>query len=331
MTAGAVNVHSVTRSVNGLALHALEAGEGPSVVLLHPEPGDASTFSAILPLLARDHHVVALDVRGHGRSAKPRGDYSVPAQARYVEAFLDAAGIDRPVLVGNSYGGILALYLAGASPARVRGLVLAGTNAYRAYRLPWKARALASWPGRFVAPLVPRAPIERAFREQFADPDRAPAQLVRAVSAAMADREWRRCLWSQAHALDFGAVEARLSLIEAPTLLVWGAQDEATDLGWARRLAGDIRHAHLEIVDGCGHYPPVEQPEVFATLTRAFVAGLPPDVSRHMSVPGPVPSTRLPPALGPSRPIRHTGPSTGAVAVARRTNTSPTTPSPWED
>ena len=81
-------------------------------LLLHPEPGDSSTFSAIMPLLACDHHVWALDGRGHGDSDKPDGDYSVPAQASYVERFLDAAAIERTVLVGNSYGGILAMYVA---------------------------------------------------------------------------------------------------------------------------------------------------------------------------------------------------------------------------
>ena len=146
--------------------------------------------------------------------------------------------------------------------------MLTGTNAYRSYRLPWKARLLASWPGRFVAPLVPRRAVERAYREQFAHPERAPAAQVRAVCDAVADRAGRRCLWQQAHALDFGVIESRLHDIEAPTLVVWGAQDPATDLSWAHRLVGDIPHARLEIIDDCGHYPPVEQPEAFVERTR---------------------------------------------------------------
>ena len=271
----AMLVRSLMRSVDGVALHVREAGAGPSVVLLHPEPGDSSTFSAIMPLLARDHHVWALDGRGHGGSDKPAGDYSVPTQASYVERFLDAAAIDRTVLVGNSYGGILAMFVAAHAPARVRALVLTGTNAYRSYRLPWKARLLASWPGRFVAPLVPRSAVERAYREQFAHPERAPAVQVRAVCDAVADRARRRCLWQQAHALDFGVIESRLQEIESPTLVVWGAQDPATDLSWAHRLVGDIPHARLEIIEDCGHYPPVEQPEAFVAITRAFLAALP--------------------------------------------------------
>ena len=62
-------------------MHAVAAGAGPTIVLLHPEPGDASTFAAVIPRLADGYRVLALDLRGHGASAKPRGDYSVATQA----------------------------------------------------------------------------------------------------------------------------------------------------------------------------------------------------------------------------------------------------------
>jgi pimeloyl-ACP methyl ester carboxylesterase len=268
-------VHSVIRVVGGVELHALEAGSGAEVLLLHAEPGDSSMFSAVIPPLAVDHRVVALDLRGHGRSAKPNGDYSIPTQASYVERFLSVAGIDDAVVVGNSYGGILAMYLAANASGRVRGLVLCGTNAYRSYRLPWPARAFATRPGRMLAGLVPGRVVERAYRAQFADPAGAPATQVRAVCAAAADPVTRRCLWQQAHALDLGVIEPLLRAIRAPTLLIWGRDDPAVDLRWAERLASDIPGARLEVLDACGHYPPLEQPAAFAQLTRSFVATLP--------------------------------------------------------
>ena len=138
----------------------------------------------------------------------------------------------------------------GASP-RVAVPVACSPRSSRA--VPWRAR----------------------YREQFADPAAAPPALVQHVCDAVADRESRRCLWRQAHELDFGVVESRLAHITAPTLLVWGRDDPATDVRWARRLAADIPNARLEVIDGCGHYPPVEQPAAFAAATAAFVVDLP--------------------------------------------------------
>ncbi len=265
-------VRSVFHTVDGVLLHALEAGAGAPIALLHPEPGDASTFAAIMPRLAQTYRVLALDLRGHGRSAKPRGDYSVPTQASFALRLLDAAAVDQVVLVGNSYGAIAALYIAAHVPDRIRALVLSGTTAYQAYHLPWKARVLASWPGRLLAPLVPRRAIERAYGEQFANPGHiSPAQL-RAVGAAFADPISRRCLWQQAHQLDYAAVEPLLGRVSMPVLLAWGREDRATPLAWARRLECDLPDARLAIIDDCGHYPALEQPEEFTRLTLEFLA-----------------------------------------------------------
>jgi pimeloyl-ACP methyl ester carboxylesterase len=262
------------RDIGGLSIHAREGGTGSVVVLLHAEPGDSSMLATTAELLARHHRVLVPDLRGHGLSAKPRGDYSIPTQSAHVLAYLDAAGVERCTLVGSSYGGIIAMYLAAQVPERVIALVLSGTNAYAAYRLPWRARLLSSWAGRLVAPLVPSRAIECAYLEQFFDPAGVDRVHVDAVMRALAGRETRRCLWRQAHQLDFRAVESRLSHIRAPALLVWGRQDHATPLAWAQRLEVDLRRAHLTVVEECGHYPPLEQPEAFAEITLGFLAAV---------------------------------------------------------
>jgi pimeloyl-ACP methyl ester carboxylesterase len=264
------------RTVEGVQMHAVTAGAGPTIVLLHPEPGDASTFAAVIPRLADEYRVLALDLRGHGASAKPRGDYSVHTQASYVMRFLDAVGARRVVLVGNSYGAIVALHIAAYVPERVRAVVLSGTCAYGDYHLPWRARLLSSWAGRLLAPVVPFRAVAREYRAQFADPSRVSAEQIDAVRAAFTDRSSRRALWQQAHQLDFSAIEPLLGRISAPALLLWGRSDPATPPYWARRLARDLTDARLALIDHCGHYPPLEQPEVFCRATREFVATLGP-------------------------------------------------------
>src|SRR2546426_12607087 len=129
-------IPSTFREVGGLVIHALEGGTGSPVVLLHSQPGDSSMFAATGSMLANHHHVLAPDLRGHGKSAKPRGDYSIPTQASHVLAYLDAVGVERFTAVGNSYGGRIAPYLAAPAPAPGTGLALPPTSPHPPYRPP---------------------------------------------------------------------------------------------------------------------------------------------------------------------------------------------------
>jgi pimeloyl-ACP methyl ester carboxylesterase len=262
-------LRSVFHTIDGVRMHARVGGTGHAIVLLHPEPGDWTTYAEVMPLLAVDHTVLALDLRGHGWSDKPDGDYSVPAQASYVERFLGASGLDDAIIVGNGYGAIIAMYLASHAPTLVRGLVIGGTNAFRDTDLPWTEQFLVT--GRSaIASLGPRRAVERAYRAQFADPDAAPLAAVRRAGDAVADREWVRCLRRQARALDYDDVESLLPSIRQPALLVWGRQDRVTELGLGQRLQAMIGAARLSVLERCGHYAPLERPDAFAALTAEF-------------------------------------------------------------
>src|SRR5918998_1866632 len=103
--------------VGGLPIHYLAAGEGPPLVLLHALGESALDWRWVLPALARIHCVYAPDLPGFGYSAKPYADYSPAFFARFVSAYLDALGLDRTVLVGNSIGGLAARPLALSGPA----------------------------------------------------------------------------------------------------------------------------------------------------------------------------------------------------------------------
>src|SRR5215208_4491729 len=118
-----------TRTIAGPAgtLHLDDRGRGGvPVVLLHGFGGNTSHWAEQLDHLGRSRQVIAIDLRGHGRSAAPAdGDYAIETQVDDVRAVLDDANIDRAVLVGHSLGGAIALAFAGRHPARVTGLVLA--------------------------------------------------------------------------------------------------------------------------------------------------------------------------------------------------------------
>ena len=114
-------------TVDGVRLHYIEKGEGPTVVLLHGNVVTAEDFrtSGVLDLLARRHRVIAFDRPGFGYSDRPHGSaWSARAQASLIRSALDILDIRRPVVLGHSWGAAVALAMALNHPADVRGLVL---------------------------------------------------------------------------------------------------------------------------------------------------------------------------------------------------------------
>jgi 2-hydroxy-6-oxonona-2,4-dienedioate hydrolase len=112
-----------TIDIEGLRTHYLTAGSGPPLVLVHGVGTSAGEWSRVLPTLARDHLLYAIDLPGFDGSARPP-DYSPAFSARFVGAFLDALRVERPAVIGNSLGGLVAMHLALCDPERISSLIL---------------------------------------------------------------------------------------------------------------------------------------------------------------------------------------------------------------
>jgi pimeloyl-ACP methyl ester carboxylesterase len=115
-------------NVCGMPLHYQVAGDGPAMVLLHGDGGSSADWQWVLPALASHYRVYAPDLPGSGASAKPAADYSPAFYARVVAGLFDSLGLDQAVVVGHSLGGLIALRLALAVPARVAALVLVSSG-----------------------------------------------------------------------------------------------------------------------------------------------------------------------------------------------------------
>jgi pimeloyl-ACP methyl ester carboxylesterase len=120
---GYMNFEERHIDVEGHSVRYLTAGEGPPLVLLHGVGTSSGEWSWVLPDLARNNLVYAIDLPGYDGSYEPP-DYSPAYTASFVSSFLDAVGVERAVIVGNSFGGLVALHLALSHPARVSALVL---------------------------------------------------------------------------------------------------------------------------------------------------------------------------------------------------------------
>jgi pimeloyl-ACP methyl ester carboxylesterase len=271
--------------VRGIDIHCLAAGSrGQPVVILHGGGFDAAgiSFRKTIPVLARRHRVFAPDWPGFGESdAMPR-NWRVEECVEFVGDLLDVLGLERVILVGLSMGGAFAVGFTLRSPKRVERLVLVdsvglgggipgGLLSYIALHLPlvdefrWalltRVRTLAR--RSMCAPLLNRskAAIEEVFDEII--------RLARKPGAGAAFRQLQRSeyRWRRLRTNYLG----KLPEIQVPTLIVHGAEDRLIPVTCAQRAHRLIPHSQLEIIAGCGHLPPVEQPESFNRIISSFL------------------------------------------------------------
>jgi len=260
----------------------LEAGEGPAVVLLH---GLGATTASMLPTLAdlaRDHRVLAPDLPGFGESEKPVRAYDPPFFAQWLEAFLDAVGVERAIVVGNSMGGRIAIEIGLAAPERVDRLVLfAPSLAFKRFREATPlVRLLAAELGAM--PLfVPRTLVMTALRMLFARPERlrvewyeaAADEFVRVFASARGRMAFfsaaRQIYLEEAHG-EAGFWE-RLAGLTRPALFLWGDRDQLVPWRFAPHVETALPAAHSIVLEDCGHVPQFEHPERTHALVRDFL------------------------------------------------------------
>lgn len=259
------------------------AGSGPPLLLVHGIGDSSATWRTVLPQLARNHLVVAPDLLGHGRSAKPRADYSTAAYANGLRDLLGVLGIDRVTLVGHSMGGGVAMQFAYQFPEKTERMVLVASGGagrgvsplLRAASLPGAPLALAALrlPG---ARLVSNAVIDVLERLDTGPGLDAPdlRRVVEALPDARARAAFIRTLRS---VVDWrGQIVTMLDrcyLVRGlPTLLVWGTRDSVVPPGHAYQAYAAMPGSRLELFEGAGHFPFRTDPERFVAVVEDFLA-----------------------------------------------------------
>jgi pimeloyl-ACP methyl ester carboxylesterase len=271
----------VAVTLHGLDLHYVDAGAGPPVVFIHGLLGSHRDWARLVEDMSAHHRVLALDLFGHGASAKPMGDYSLSAHAATVRDLLDHLGIKTVTLVGHSLGGGIALQFAYLFPGRVNRLVLVSSGGLgrelslllRVATLPgveWVLPMLASRWVRARGEQVGRG-FARAGVRPGSDASRAWQGFV-----SLGDPENRRAFLATSRAvIDPGGqtVTARHrlpSLATIPTLLVWGARDRLIPSWHAVEAARELPNSRVEVFERAGHFPHLDEPDRFADLLREF-------------------------------------------------------------
>jgi pimeloyl-ACP methyl ester carboxylesterase len=276
-----------TITVEGLRTRVLvEDGQGgvrEPIVLIHGVGGWAENWRPVMAALASTgRQVIALDLPGFGESERPRRvRYFGPDEAfypRFVIAAMDALGIERAHVAGNSMGGAVAYMTAVTAPLRTRSLVLVAPGGL-GRDVAFFLRA-CSLPGfGLVARLPrPRSAAREVLRTCFYDAGRITPELyeeaerygnssfpefVRALSAGVGIRGVRRSLRN--------AWVARSSLYAGPALVVWGREDFVLPLRHLADVHATLPQAQIALIEHCGHMPQAERPEEFLAATLPFL------------------------------------------------------------
>jgi pimeloyl-ACP methyl ester carboxylesterase len=260
----------------------LEAGEGPTVILLHGLGATNSSMLTTLWDLSRDHHVIAPDLPGFGESGKPIRAYHAPFFARWLRDFMDELGIQKAHLVGNSMGGRISIETALRYPERVdRMVLLAPSMAFRRFR---QAVPLVRWLPAETAVLPLRAPrfqVHQTLRLLFARPGRVPEPWFEAAidefTRVFRSPRGRIAFFSAARQIyleqPFGprGFWRRVRKLERPALFLWGDKDWLVPARFARHVQANVIQAESMVIDDCGHVPQFELPDLTHQLTREFL------------------------------------------------------------
>lgn len=263
-----------TVAAAGHQVHYLEGGQGETVVLLHGIFAEKDHWVDFARHLDGAYRVIAPDLPGFGESGRLDGaSYGYAAQVQRLAGLLDALGVQRAHLAGNSMGGTIAVLFALQYPERVASVALIG--APHGIRSP-RPSAMDTLIEAGQAPLVVRSPqqFEAMMAMLFGRRPFLPYPVLHATRAdaiARADsnlRVWREQLG------DRYLLDARIDALKVPALVLWGQAEQIFDPSAAETLRTRLPAAQVQLLPGVGHLPMMEAPRATAESYGRFLGGL---------------------------------------------------------
>jgi len=250
-------------------VNAVEVGYGPPLFLLHSLLSDRASFDAVAPDLSRSFRVIVPELPGFGRSQPIVGDLADIAD-RMAQAVEDASRGQTPIVLGNGYGGFVALQMAIRHPAIAARFIFAdcgvafseeGRQAFRNMADASKEKGLAA---------ITDVAMRRLFAPEF-QAQHPELMQGRREAFLRTDPNVFRAACDALAALD---LRPELARVKVPVLVLVGEHDEATPPPMSHELAAGLPQAHLEIVPGCAHVPQLQSPKLFLKVIGDFLAAM---------------------------------------------------------
>lgn len=266
--------------VDGKDIRFWVEGQGAAVILVHGLPASAEYWQYNVAPIARAYRVHALDLIGFGRSDKDIGDFSLSYGASFIAGFMDALGIERATLVGNSLGGVICAQFAVEFASRLEKLILVGSAGFgrelQLFLRLWSVPVVGSvtfslHQGAF--PLIKRwvfhdsTSIDGEWLAGAVAMLRMPGVKENALKIARVGVN----VGGQREQL-FRELHRQLSHMTAPTLIIWGGHDSILPVSHAYTAHELIPNSQVKIMDRCGHVPQVERPREFNQLVLDFLS-----------------------------------------------------------
>jgi len=260
---------------NGITMHYHEAGSGDRGVILFlhgsgPGASGWSNFKGNYPFLAEHgFRTIVPDMMGYGYSTKPEeGAFSLDDVAAQFKALLDALGVDRATLVGNSQGGAIAIAMALNYPELVGQLVLMAPGGIEARETYMEMEGIKAMIRVLYKEGISKETMRKVFTLQLHDESKITDEVIEErYQVAMTqhkDNIARIRTTNQAE---------RLSEIQCPVLCFWGANDKFCPSTGASKIAANCPNSRTMLIANCGHWVMVEYPKLFNELTLKFVQG----------------------------------------------------------
>lgn len=252
--------------LNGVRHHYQSKGEGPPIVLVHGLGGSLHSWYGVVETLAVHHHVITLDLRGHGRSDVASGSYSIKQWGQDVQALITALELPPVTLVGHSLGSLVAQQVALDRPEAVDQLILVGGISF--FEPPTKQAYEAR------ADLVDREGMDAIIDEWLpgALAPRTAAKLPQLVGLVR-DLYLRNDPKAYANSCRALAKMPRLARedIGQPTLLLVGDHDRSTPIAMTEELHSQIPVSRVQVIPTAAHWVMLEQPDVLAAAILQYL------------------------------------------------------------
>lgn len=247
-------------------VNAAQSGEGTPLFLFHSLLSDRASFDAIVPTLAKSFRTIVPELPGFGRSRAVEGGLAAVAD-RMAEAVRDATGGAPAIVLGNGYGGFVALQMAIRHPDIASKLVLADSGAAFSEAGREQFRTMAKVSREKGLEAITDVAMRRLFALEFQEQH---PELMKDRRAAFlrTDPDVFRAACDALASLD---LRSELGGVKVPVLVMVGEHDEATPPPMSHELAGGLPRAELRILTGCAHVPQLQSPQQFLEALKGFL------------------------------------------------------------
>ena len=267
--------------VNGVNVHYKTYGTGePVFILLHGFGASLFSWHEVTTPLAEYGTVIAYDRPAFGLTERPlewegESPYSQDSQVELVIGLMDALGIEKAILVGNSAGGTISMLTALKYPERIESLILVDPAVYAGGGAPAWIRPLLGTPQmRHLGPLFARqiqAQGVEFIKTAWHDPSKIPQSTFDGYQKPLQVENWDKALWELTLSSRESGLAERVSEFNLPILVVTGDDDRIVPTEQSLRLAEEIPNADLAVLSQCGHLPHEECPDEFLQAVQDFL------------------------------------------------------------